>query len=466
MKKATMAMVSSLLLFGCNSEDTASYREYYNSNVKELSSIEYCGRNNYNNGDIKAAKYIIDQLRTMGIAPMPNRLQESAVTAYPEHKSEIKPGTLGRWHGEDTIYTSYLQNFTFPLNVMRGQMEICVDGKTLIPTTDYIVKEFSPTCKGKFSVVALDTAYYNSSELFVGKMNSGEFKDAFVVLDWKLFLQKELYDTPFDVYRKCIAPLDKVGGLILRQEEQFPYFKARSYYNSKVPVIMVNNSFPADAKSMEVDIESSMIPDHDAHNIIAYLPGRSEGDNCITFIAHYDHLGLMGAENLFPGANDNASGVSMLLTLARYYSTNLPDNNIQFIFLDAEESNLLGAFYYAENPYEPLSKIKYMINLDMIGDNGNNLICETSCEGAGGLELLKKINGKQKSPFSSIDCGELSDNSDHYAFALKHVPVLYLTVEGDMYKYYHTPRDTYDNTSDANFERLFNLLIEMERQLR
>lgn len=457
MNMATMAIASALLLFGCSNRDTVSYKDYYNGTVKELSSPEYCGRNNYNNGDIKAAKYIIDQLKSFGIAPMINQLGTDS-TAHPHYKSEIRTGGLGRWESEDSTYQAYLQNFTFPLNIMRGEMNVSLDGRTLTPTVDYIVKEFSPTCKGEFAVTALDTAYYQTPELFVGKLNSGEYKNSFVVLDWKLFLQKELYDTPFDVYQKCIAPLNNVGGLILKQQGQFPYFKARSYYNSKVPVIMVNESFPNDANKITVSIESEMINNHDAHNIVAYLPGKYDSETCITFIAHYDHLGLMGKENLFPGANDNASGVAMLLALAKYYSANLPDNNIQFIFLDAEESNLLGAFYYAENPYEQLSKIKYLVNFDMIGDNGDELICEISSEGALGLDLLKTLNSRYSNPFKEVHCNELSDNSDHYAFALKHVPALYLTIEGDMYQYYHTPRDTYEHASDANFNRLFDLI--------
>ncbi len=464
MNRAIMAMAASLLLSGCNNEDSLSYRDYYNSAVKELSSAEYCGRSNYNNGDIKAAKFIIEQLKASGIAPM-YRQSDTETVARPSFKSEVKPGDWGRWEEKDSTYKPYLQNFTFPLNVMRGQMSVSVDGKLLTPTVDYIVKEFSPTCKGEYAVATLDSAYYRNPELFIGKMNSGEFKDSFVVLDWKLFLKNELYDTPFDVYKQCIASLNRVGGIILKQQEQFPYFKARSHYNSNMPVLMVNGNFPTNAQRIAIDIESRMIEKHDAHNIVAYLPGKSDSETCITFAAHYDHLGLMGAENVFPGANDNASGVAMLLALAKYYSANTPYNNIQFMFLDAEETNLLGAFYYTENPYEPLSRIKYWIEPDMIGDNGDELICEISEEGALGLELLRNLNSKMETPFKEIRCNDLTDNSDHYPFALKHVPAIYLSVQGDMYRYYHTPRDTYEHTSDANFERLFNLLLQFEKQL-
>ena len=165
MNMTTMAIASALLLFGCSNRDTVSYKDYYNGTVKELSSPEYCGRNNYNNGDIKAAKYIIDQLKSFGIAPMINQLGTDS-TAHPHYKSEIRPGGLGRWESEDSTYQAYLQNFTFPLNIMRGEMNVSLDGRTLTPTVDYIVKEFSPTCKGEFAVTALDTAYYQTPELF------------------------------------------------------------------------------------------------------------------------------------------------------------------------------------------------------------------------------------------------------------------------------------------------------------
>ena len=67
-------------------------------------------------------------------------------------------------------------------------------------------------------------------------------------------------------------------------------------------------------------------------------------DTYYTFIAHYDHLGCMGEGFVFPGANDNASGAAMLVTLAKYFSKHRPRHGIQFILLDAEEETRLGSF--------------------------------------------------------------------------------------------------------------------------
>lgn len=439
--------------------------EYYNQTVKELSSDSYFGRNDYNNGDIKAAKYIIDELMKIGIDPLaPQDDAPKPQKVYPYIKSVCTPCGIGRWEGENAKYLPYLQSFSYPLNVMRGAAEFAVDGVTLSPTIDFVFKEFSPTCKGEYDVYYLPDEYY-TTDGFCKYLNSGAFKNTFVVVDFNKYLDKMCYsDWEMEIYKEFLLPLENVGGVILQNDSQFPFFKSRSHYLTKMPVVVTYQNFPKDAKKVYVNIESQMI-EHDAHNVIAYLEGKSKPDSCIIIGAHYDHLGLMGENNIFNGANDNASGVAMVLTLAQYYKKHRPDYSIMFIFFDGEESNLLGAFYYNGNPRLPLEKVKYMIEPDMIGDTGDTLICQISDEGKDGLELLRTINASAKEPFGAIDCHPLTDLSDHYPFALKHVPAAYFSIEGDNYQYYHTPRDTYEHTSDENYERLFQLFISFTDKL-
>ena len=75
----------------------------------------------------------------------------------------------------------------------------------------------------------------------------------------------------------------------------------------------------------------------------------------------------MGKDTFFPGANDNASGVSMLLNLAKYYKAHPANYSIAFIFFSGEEAGLLGSKYYSEHPIFPLSKIKFLVNLVLLG---------------------------------------------------------------------------------------------------
>ena len=456
MKRLLMVLAAALTLAGCT-----DYRAYYNGLVEDLSDEGMAGRSVWQDGDLRAARLIIDRLAAIdGVVPCPPAGPEDS-TARPYLKSPVEPGGPGRWEAAEgrEKYLPWLQHFQFPMNVMRGAMSLAVDGVSYAPTFDYTVKEFSPTCHGFFKVTYLDEEAYRP-EGFIEHLNSGLYRDQFVVIDWEHYLEA-LRPDPFDKYQPYLTQLTDVGGIILRQEEQFPYFKARTWYQTARPVLFVNGSFPDDAREIELHLDAEMLPVRDAHNIVAWLPGTDpKSDTYFTFIAHYDHLGLMGEEFVFPGANDNASGSAMLVTLAKYFSKHRTKQGIQFILLDGEEENLLGAFFYCANPRMPLDKIAYLINLDMIADNGDRLATEVSAAGAAALTQFRVISDSGKFPPFEFAVQPLSDNSDHFAFAQQNVPCIYFETDGSLIEHYHTPRDTYDHTTDVNFDRLFNLLTQ------
>lgn len=106
-------------------------------------------------------------------------------------------------------------------------------------------------------------------------------------------------------------------------------------------------------------------------NIIGVLPSLYYTDKYIIISAHYDHLGMLGGK-IYNGADDNASGVTALLTIAQWfsqmrYNREGPRVNIIFALFDAKESSLAGSEYFANNLKIPVSNIKYNINLDQIG---------------------------------------------------------------------------------------------------
>lgn len=449
-----MAIV--LALSGCT-----DYRAYYNGLLEEISSDRYNGRSVYGDGDVRAARYLIDQLSSIeGIVPCPAAGPEDQ-SVRPYLKSLVEPADAGRWNvveGKEK-YLPYLQHFQFPMNVMRGAMSLSVDGVAYAPTFDFTVKEFSPSCHGFFKVTYLDEEAYRR-EGFMEHLNSGIYQDQFVVIDWQHYLETVQPD-PFDKYKPWLTELDGVGGIILRQEDQFPYFKARTYYQSHRPVIFVNGSFPNDAREIELHVDAEMLPTRDAHNVVAWLPGTDpKADTYYTFIAHYDHLGYMGADFMFPGANDNGSGSAMIVTLAKYFSKHRPAHGIQFILLDAEEENLLGSFFYCENPRLPLEKIEYLIDLDMVGDDSDHLSTQITPGGEAGLEKFRAINADGKYPPFDFVMETMNDDSDHFSFAQKGVPGIYFETEGSILQYYHTPRDSFQNTRDSNFDRLFNMIVK------
>ena len=112
-------------------------------------------------------------------------------------------------------------------------------------------------------------------------------------------------------------------------------------------------------KFIELNIQNKFLPFFKSKNIACFLPGLADSDSMLVFCAHYDHLGGMGSNTFFPGANDNASGVSVLLNLIKFYVANPPKYKIVFIFFAGEEAGLLGSKAFIESKTIPLNKIKF-----------------------------------------------------------------------------------------------------------
>lgn len=447
-----------------NANAPAPSEEYFVSVVKELSSPEYYGRSNYMDGAVKAGKFIISEMESIGVGPIPQSVIDKAWEGkvrpelhplQPEFKSLISPSDPGRWSDAPEEHLSYLQHFSHPLNAQRGAVELVVDGKRLVNTVDYTLKEFSPTYKGELDVVYLDNKFLDP-ESFCKHMDSGKYRNKAVVLDWDKF-KETMYTYPgIEVYKTYFVPLKNVGAIICKGEELLPYFKSRNHFNTPMPVFMVDANFPDNARKVSINVEGEMVH-NDAHNIIAYIPGSKHPDKHFILACHYDHLGVCG-EDIFYGANDNSSGSAMLLNLMRYFRKNQPEYSIVFIFFDSEENNLLGSFFYADNPLLPLDDIQFFLELDMIGDNGNTVVCQSSDAGIEGLEYLKKVNSGMENPFGKFQQDPFEDYADHYPFGLKGVPAMYMELNGDTNKNYHSPRDNFENFYSSNYNRVFTLV--------
>lgn len=458
--------MSALALCGCTGGDKtpAPSVEYFDSVVKELSSAEYYGRSNYMNGTIKAAEFIIGEIESLGVGPVPQEVIDAAWegkqrpelhSLQPEFKSLITPSDAARWSHGTPGQLAYLQHFSHPLNAQRGAVELTVDGKTLVNTVDYTLKEFSPTFQGELDVVYLDNKHLDPNT-FCKYMDSGKFRNKAVVLDWDVF-RKTMYTYPgIEVYKTYFVPLKNVGAIICKGEELLPYFKSRNHFQTPMPVFITNSAFPDNAKKVYIDVEAEMVH-NDAHNIIAYIPGAKHPDKHFIIACHYDHLGVCG-KDIFYGANDNSTGSAMLLNLMRHFKRHQPDYSLMFIFFDAEENNLLGSFFYADNPLLPLEDIRFFIELDMIGDNGNTVVCQVGDEGEEPFAYLQKVNSEMKKPFAKFDRHPNEDYADHYPFTLKGVPAMYMELDGDTNKNYHSPRDSYENFYNTNFDRVFELV--------
>ena len=171
-----------------------------------------------------------------------------------------------------------------------------------------------------------------------------------------------------------------------------------------------------------------------SNNVIARIEGGIEKDSVIMLTAHYDHMGALG-DVYYPGANDNASGVAVLLALARHYVENPPPYTLVFCFFTAEEQGLLGSFKYAYNPRYPLENVATLVNLDMVGSGGKGfgMVNGTACPKE--ADILRGI--AEEHALGELRIRDNNPNSDHYPFTQLDMNAFFLYSSGGEQPYHH-----------------------------
>ena len=163
----------------------------------------------------------------------------------------------------------------------------------------------------------------------------------------------------------------------------------------------------------------------------------------------------MGEDIYFPGANDNASGTSMLLTLAEHFKAHPAKVNIMFIAFAGEEAGLIGSKYYVEHPFFDLKDINFVLNLDIMGSGEEGITVVNASLFEKDFKRLKKINKRKNYLLKSNQ--EYPANSDHYFFTLAGVPAFFIYTMGPN-KHYHDVFDTEAELSFAEYEDITTLL--------
>jgi hypothetical protein len=198
-------------------------------------------------------------------------------------------------------------------------------------------------------------------------------------------------------------------------------------------------------------------------NIVGYFEGSDSTlkKECVIYTAHYDHLGLDATGDVFNGADDNASGATGLLSVAKAFSTlnKNPSRSIVFLWTTGEEEGLFGSYYYTANPLFPLDKTVAEINFDMIGrsrmpaDTGMVHGEKLDITGRDTIKLVSAHNCKEFIDISTtagkenslyvIDEGKGSHfgGSDHYPFVAKGIPSVFFFT--GLHRDYHTETDDY-----------------------
>jgi len=197
-------------------------------------------------------------------------------------------------------------------------------------------------------------------------------------------------------------------------------------------------------------------------NVIGVVVGSDPDlrQEAVVIGAHLDHLGV-DADGLHAGANDNASGISALLEIARALSSlspaRKPRRSVVLVAFDGEEIGQLGSHYYAKHAPFPLDRTRLMINFDMIGGNDPGLIWAVASRSSDVLhglhqEANRHVGLRLKHPIS-FRLGR----SDHTAFYRQRIPILYFF--GGLNEQYHTPQDTIEHVSCDKIAKVAKLAL-------
>lgn len=218
------------------------------------------------------------------------------------------------------------------------------------------------------------------------------------------------------------------------------------------------------AATEEGDVETVM-----GRNIGAVLPGSDPElkDEIIILSAHYDHLGVRGGK-IFAGADDNASGVAMLLEVAERLAKEkrAPRRTIAFVAFDLEERMLFGSQWFAAHMPWPQEKLKLFLTADMIGRSLGDLDLPTvfvlGSEYAPELKtILNEVGEPQGLEVARLGIDLIGTRSDYGPFRDRKIPFLFFsTGQSDVY---HTPRDVPET---LDYEKLAQVTGLIEKIVR
>jgi aminopeptidase YwaD len=411
---------NSLFSTVCLAQDLTYAKEV----IRNLCDESMNGRGYVENGDKSAAAYIANEFEKAGL------------------KKYSK---------------TYFQHFTTPVNSFPGEMTLFINGKKLKPGEDFLIDPGSPGISGKFNIVSFKADDLLTNEVWISKMKGAASKfivvDAFDKTKYSSGQLKQLNEIiSFLKYSKE----NPAQGTIIMTTDKLTWSGSTELYSKpsfmvKVDVVM------EEIKSIEVSAENKFLKNHQTQNVIGYIEGTKK-DSLLVFTAHYDHLGMMGKETMFPGANDNASGVSLLLNLVKHYAAQKPKYTMVFIAFAAEEIGLVGSTYFTAHPVFPLKKIKFLINFDLAGTGDDGIQVVNGKVYQQKFDQISKLNEEGKLLKQVKIRGEAC-NSDHCMFHSKGVPCFFIYTLGGI-QAYHDIYDRPETLPLTEYEDYFKLLVK------
>ncbi len=422
MKRRVLFLFFLFVFFSVFSQETnrTGVYPYARMIVDTLASESMHGRGYVNEGDKKAADLISNEYKKFGLS---------------------------------SFEFDYFQKFGFSINTFPNKMSVEMNDQKLITGKDYILQGASAGLSGTFEIIHFNAGVFNDRKL-KSKFKKTNFQDKIIIVDRS---NLDIKDKEIAEWMEAFRTNSfKAKGVIFIEEKLTA--EMSMHQESFLLMEMLRTSFSGKEKSITLNIENKIIPYYQSQNVIGYVKGSVYPDSFIVFTAHYDHLGQMGKDTYFPGANDNASGCAMLLNLARYYSLpeNKPKCSIAFMAFGAEEVGLVGSRHYTEHPLFPLKNIKFLFNMDILGTGEEGITVVNGSIFKEEFNNLVKINS-ENNYLKDVKMRGKAAISDHYFFTENGVRCFFIYTMGGI-KAYHDIYDKRETLPLNEFEDLFKLI--------
>ena len=422
--------------------------DYARKIVDTMASESMHGRGYVNGGDSIAANYLKTEFKKFGLKNFGDDYYQRfgfAVNTFP-----------------DSLYFE-LHDFDKGTN-----NDNCKFFKG-IPGANFLVSPDCPSAPIKLiNAITFDSTYTGSSKEFqkfkkkIRNKEKHSTNPTFIIVDDRGVSDK----AKFSYFKKVKENYFEVPGII-ELVKKLTWDQAQEI-SKCVRIQIPIDSFNLSQKNATgvIQIQNKFLPNHPSQNVIGYIKGSVYPDSFIVFSAHYDHLGQMGANTYFPGANDNASGCAMLLNLAKYYSQpeHQPKYSIAFMAFCGEEVGLLGSKYYTEHPLFPLKNIKFLLNMDIMGTGEEGVTIVNGSIFKTEFDKLKQIN-TENNFIKDVKIRGKAANSDHYFFAENGVHACFMYTMGGI-KAYHDIYDRAETLPLNEFENLFKLITKFSDSLQ
>jgi aminopeptidase YwaD len=402
--------------------------------IEALASPKLHGRGYVQQGEHLAAAYLRGQLRQLGLAP---------------------------------LAPDYTQPFTLDVNTFPGKIDLVVGGQHLVPGRDFIADPASaaqPTAQ-QYNLQPLDTLVFSDTAT-VRRYTTGLRGQVLGVksIPWLTgYLPNALVMRARDEARLSTLPpalqqlFAEGGPRLVLSPKLTASLASMEATQVRLEILASRWASLMPANKATIQLDAQLVRNYQTQNLAAVVRGSAQPDSFVVVSAHYDHLGMMGKKTYFPGANDNASGVALLLELAAHYARpeNRPACSVVFLLFGAEEAGLVGSSYFVSHPLVPLANIKFLLNLDLLGtgEEGATVVNGRVYEAA--FARLTALNDAHHY-LPRLTARGRAANSDHFPFSEAGVPAFFLYTRGGS-QAYHDVNDRPAALSLVGFAGAFGL---------